>query len=330
LLAAMTNLHGKKVRVAGAGVLGLSIAAELAAAGASVLVFDPSPQTSASAVAAGMLAPAFETVLDPASSGHLPLLRAARDMWPTFARRMDIPLDRSGALYVGERRVQIATEFEALGVEHDVRPEGVFTPEDLRVDPEVALERLRMAARAAGVGFSGERIEAASQESHTIAATGWVPVSWAPESAVISGIKGQIIKTGAAPHEGPVLRREAGYVAPAAGGALVGATMQAGVTDLTPDAAAYELLAKVLPAEMGANALKGQVRVGVRGATPDGLPLVGASIVPKVWLAMGARRNGWLLAPLVAAMMRAYLAGEDAGPWAAMLDARRFTQQSED
>lgn len=326
----MTNLRGKKVRVAGAGVLGLSIATELGLAGATVMVFDPAPETSASAVAAGMLAPAFEAVLDPASGEHLPLLRAARDMWPTFARRMGIPLDRSGALYVGERRAAIALDFKQLRIDHEVRPEGVFTPEDLRIEPEEALERLRAAATAAGIGFSRDRIEAASERSHTIAATGWSPVDWAPESDAVSGIKGQIIKTGAAPHEGPVLRQDAGYVAPAAGGALVGATMQPGVTDLAPDAAAYELLAKVMPTEMGAKAFKGQVRVGIRGTTPDGLPLVGPSAVPKIWLAMGARRNGWLLAPLVAAMMRAYLAGEDAGPWAAMLDARRFTQQSED
>jgi glycine oxidase len=324
LLTAMTNLRGKKVRVAGAGVLGLSIAAELGRAGATVMVFDPAPETSASAVAAGMLAPAFETVLDPASGEHLPLLRAARDMWPSFAQRMGIPLDRSGALYTGERRAEIAFEFKHLRIEHEVRPEGVFTPEDLRVDPEQALARLRVAATDAGVAFSDEPILAASAKSHTIAATGWSPVSWAPESAVISGIKGQIIKTGAAPHEGPVLRQEAGYVAPAAGGALVGATMQPGVTDMAPDVAVYDLLAKVMPVEIGSRAFKGQVRVGVRGTTPDGLPLVGPSAVPKVWLAMGARRNGWLLAPLVAAMMRAYLAGEDTGPWTAMLDARRF------
>ncbi|HYE45155.1 MAG TPA: FAD-dependent oxidoreductase, partial [Caulobacter sp.] len=73
----------------------------------------------------------------------------------------------------------------------------------------------------------------------------------------------------------------------------------------------------------------GSPRTGIRGATPDGLPLVGPSVRPGVWLAMGARRNGWLLAPLVAAMTRAYLAGEDPGPWAPHLDARRFTAPEE-
>ncbi|WGM39443.1 tRNA 5-methylaminomethyl-2-thiouridine biosynthesis bifunctional protein MnmC [Caulobacter sp. NIBR1757] len=317
------------MRVAGAGVLGLSIAAELGRAGATVAVFDPSPGTSASSVAAGMLAPAFEAGLDAFSAPHLPLYRAARDMWPSFAARMGIVLDRSGALYVDDRQQVVADAFKLRGIAHEVRPEGVFTPEDLRIDPEQALARLRGVAIDHGVAFMDEPITAASPRSHTIAATGWSPVGWAPESAVVTGIKGQIIKTGAAPHEGPVLRRDAGYIAPAPGGALVGATMQPGVTDLAPDAAIYDLLARLLPAEMGAQAFKGQVRVGVRGATPDGLPLVGPSAAPRVWLAMGARRNGWLLAPLVAAMMRAYLAGDDTGPWTAMLDARRFTAKAE-
>ena len=39
---------------------------------------------------------------------------------------------------------------------------------------------------------------------------------------------------------------------------------------------------------------------GVRAATPDGLPMVGASTTPNVILAVGARRNGWLLAPMIA------------------------------
>jgi len=36
-------------------------------------------------VAAGMLAPAFESALDPSSFGHFALLRTARDLWPDFA-----------------------------------------------------------------------------------------------------------------------------------------------------------------------------------------------------------------------------------------------------
>ena len=66
------------------------------------------------------------------------------------------------------------------------------------------------------------------------------------------------------------------------------------------------------------------VQAGVRAATPDGLPLVGASARDGVWLATGARRNGWLLAPLVARMLAAYLSERDPGPFAGLLAPRRF------
>jgi glycine oxidase len=63
---------------------------------------------------------------------------------------------------------------------------------------------------------------------------------------------------------------------------------------------------------------------GVRAATPDGLPMVGASSASGVLVAAGARRNGWLLAPLVAQLIAACVTGRDPGPYAAKLDPRRF------
>ena len=63
---------------------------------------------------------------------------------------------------------------------------------------------------------------------------------------------------------------------------------------------------------------------GIRGATADGLPMVGPSQAPRVMLAVGARRNGWLLAPLIAGIVTACVTGRDAGPYAVRLDPRRF------
>jgi glycine oxidase len=66
------------------------------------------------------------------------------------------------------------------------------------------------------------------------------------------------------------------------------------------------------------------VSAGVRAATPDGLPMAGPSETPGVILAAGARRNGWLLAPLVAQVATACVTGRDAGPYARRLDPQRF------
>ena len=75
-----------RVAVAGAGALGSAIALRLARQGRAVTVFDPAPPgANASGVAAGMLAPVSEALFDPASQGHLDLMRRARDLWPAFA-----------------------------------------------------------------------------------------------------------------------------------------------------------------------------------------------------------------------------------------------------
>jgi glycine oxidase len=65
-------------------------------------------------------------------------------------------------------------------------------------------------------------------------------------------------------------------------------------------------------------------RAAVRAASPDGLPMVGPSAARGVFLAVGARRNGWLLAPLVARLTAAWVTGGELGPYAARLGARRF------
>ena len=88
------------VVVAGSGVTGLAVALALARRGAKVRVCDPAPLgDNASGVAAGMLAPAFEAVLDPLSAGHFELLKAARDLWPGFA---PVEIARDGAVFVSD------------------------------------------------------------------------------------------------------------------------------------------------------------------------------------------------------------------------------------
>jgi glycine oxidase len=69
----------------------------------------------------------------------------------------------------------------------------------------------------------------------------------------------------------------------------------------------------------------GELAAGVRGATPDGLPLAGFSAEPGVLVAAGARRNGWLFAPLLAAIVVALATGREPGRWAGRLDPGRFT-----
>jgi glycine oxidase len=101
--------------------------------------------------------------------------------------------------------------------------------------------------------------------------------------------------------------------------------MEAGRSDTVVDPALLEPLAvkagRLFPALAGKSY---EGAAGVRMATPDGLPIAGPSREPKVLLASGARRNGWLVAPLVARTIVAHITGRDPGPHAARLDPARF------
>ena len=328
------------VTIAGAGVLGLATALGLADAGCAVTVCDPG-LGNASSVAAGMIAPAFEAVLDAPARPHFNLLVAARDLWPALAQRAGVTLDRSGALAAGADAwlEQVEAGFHALSIApteigantaRALAPgldmpgrRALMTREDWRLDAPSALRALTAAAVAAGVVFKRETLRARGGADVMVLATGAAAHDLAPESAWLSPIKGHIVRV-AGPSFGTVVRGEDVYAAPGAG-MVFGATMEPGRRDtVVEDARGQPLLAAGLQLFPGLVGLPVTTSVGIRAATPDGLPMVGASAAPGVLLAVGARRNGWLLAPLVAQVVAACVTGRDPGPYAAWLDPARF------
>lgn len=332
----MTVRSGARIAVAGAGALGSSVALRLARSGYAVTVFDPAPLgANASGVAAGMLAPVSEALFDPASRDHLDIMRRARDLWPAFAAGLGIELVQAGVRLEGSEtwRAQIGEGMQALGLTPDQS-----IPEDWRIEAPRVLAILRKAAEAAGVRFEAVAVEAFHPGALRLTddrilafdvlvlatGPGVRGGELAPETRALAPIKGQILRVPAAGDDQAVVRGEGVYLAP--GETLaIGATMEAGRDDLAPDASATQGLraaAWALRPELDLD--RAEVEVGVRVTTPDGLPLVGWSTAPGVLLAAGARRNGWLLAPLVADMVAAYLNDDNPGPDAAAMAARRF------
>lgn len=356
---------GGHILVAGAGAFGSAIALALARAGRRVTLADPADLgDNASGVAAGMLAPAFEALLDDVAAGHFPLLRAARDLWPGFVgpdAEAAIGLRRGGGLWLalpddpagpiethraGLRALGAVAEpwtaaevaARAPGLAPDIGP-GLFTPEDWRLTPIPALRTLRGAARQAGaalvrarvVAFEPGRARLSSGDTvetdALVVATGAEPADLAPELAVLEPIKGHIVRfaDAALAAAGPSLRCRLGYAAGGADGLRVGATMEPGRADrLIEPAMVAKLRALALALSPALTSAPFIPAAAVRAASPDGLPLVGPSARPGVMLAVGARRNGWLLAPLVARLIAAYLADGDLGPHASALNPRRF------
>ncbi len=335
-------MNAPRVTVAGAGVLGLATALALADAGCAVSVADPGGP-NASSIAAGMIAPVFEAALDEDARPHIDLLMAARDLWPGLAQRAGVALDRSGALAVGEETwlEKVAGAFGGLGMRpteiggdtarslcpglSETFDKALLTREDWRVDAPSAIGALAAAAAAAGVRFERRIVRERGEADVLVIATGFAAelAELAPELAGLSPIKGHIVRV-AAEVAGATVRGEGIYAAPGSGMAF-GATMEPGRSDVAveQDKAAPLLAAglRLFPALRGAPI---QMAAGVRAATPDGLPMVGPGRTPGVMLAVGPRRNGWLLAPLAAQIIAACVTGRDAGSFAARLDPARF------
>ena len=344
-----------RVLVAGAGAVGSTTALALARAGARVTLADPAALgDNASGIAAGMLAPAFEAVFDENARSHLHLMRHARGLWPDMAASIGLPLDRAGAMAVGPPGELDAWRRTAVGLGVDCQAlscdqararapwlsaglGGLWTSEDWRLEPKSALEALAAAARAGGVEViaaavtdfelrrawlvGGRRLDVDALVIVTGASRSLSAI--APELQALIPIKGHILRARGRCLSGPVARLQGAYICPSPSGAVIGSTMEIGKADTAVDPDAVDHLARL--AAHAAPSLAGArvtARAGVRAATQDGLPLVGRSGTPGVWLAVGARRNGWLLAPLIAEAIVAGLMGSDQG---VDLVARYFT-----
>ncbi len=351
----MSGRVGVRVVIAGAGALGSCLALALTRAGARVTLVDPAPLANASAVAAGMIAPVFESVLDSEAGPDFETLSRAAALWSDLAESIGLTLDRQGAMAVGDVVAldRWAEQVRALGAsckrllrrDAEARAEGLIAPDgglftslDVRLDPRAALAALIGASgltvrRGGLVRFANDRVTlddgASLAADAVVLATGMAPalIDLAPELTALTPIKGQILTVSDGPRSGPVVRLARGYICPTAIGAVVGASMEPGRSDLCVDEGVVQGLldqARLAFPNVGQGLVR--TEVGVRAATADGLPLVGRSSTAGVWIAGGARRNGWLLAPLIAeALAAAIVRDADRPPGLDGFDPRRFS-----
>jgi glycine oxidase len=193
----VTNGSKADVVIIGGGVIGLSIARELARRKLDVLLLERGRfGAEASAAAAGMLAPQAEADRD---DDFLQLACASRDLYPEFAQTLyeetgiDIELDRTGTLHLAfteeevrelEERyrwqksagleVEILSAAEALSLEPKLSPEiqaALRFPRDWQVENRRLISALVSAAQKLGarlcagveataIKIEGERVEA--------------------------------------------------------------------------------------------------------------------------------------------------------------------------
>ncbi len=225
-------------------------------------------------------------------------------------------------------------------------------PDDHAIDPRTMLtalaaavtraggelqQRTRVTAvdlsggRATGVALAdGSRLHA---QAVVIAAGAWSDeLEGIPANARIPvrPIKGQILRL----HDpaGPgllhrVVRMGPSYIVPRGDGRyVIGATSEERGFDTTVTAgAAFDLLRDAGELVPGTSELViDELTAGLRPATADNLPVIGASSVPGLHWAVGHRRGGILLAPATAELVVGELLGDDRDPLASAFAPGRF------
>jgi glycine oxidase len=331
--------------IAGAGIIGLSLALELHHRGLRVTVLDQSaPLAEASTAAAGMLA-----AQDPDNPPQLrPLASLSLSLYPDFLDRLynfsniRVPFQTHTTLQALPRNHPSPNELTAEDLSHllpALLPTGhrFILLDEHSLDPRQLAAALLASIHATTIDLrphttilstrsinnSVEIITTAGtiHSSHFVDCSG----AWASTTSTLPHLqvlprKGQMLSI-AFPPSLPlhfVVRTPDIYIVPrttgpSAGRAIIGATVE----DVGFDKSIHptdiqhlrSLAAALLPTVADAHQL--EAWSGLRPATPDGLPLLGALPEhPNHFIATGHYRNGILLAPATALVMAQLLTGE--------------------
>lgn len=233
---------------------------------------------------------------------------------------------------------------------------GLLVETDHQVDPRRLLAALLAACRGVGVEFVAEPVRGVAREGDTatgvvlgdgstrsagqvvLAAGAWTGLlEGLPPGAfdALRPVKGQLLRLHVPPALRPLLRHcvrgivhgASIYLVPRADGELVvGATVEDKGFDTTVTAGAvHELLRDaygLVPALSELTLV--EPNAGLRPATLDHGPLLGRAHLERLVVATGHHRNGILLTPVTAEVIRDVLLGNDLPPVAAPFAADRF------
>ena len=331
-------MHTCDVVIAGAGIIGLSVAIELRRAGATVAVLDRGePGREASSAAAGML-----VVDDPETVPKLkPLTRLSASIYPAFVEELElrsgikVELENRGTLYIGRSDEDLSshplstTELQSLEPGLADLPRVCFLQEQT-VNPLLLLQAALVAAKRMGVVVHHEALV----ERVSVAATCDLEVrtsagpyaaatfvncagAWAADIKGVAvpshPVKGQMLTVIPADSNlRHVVRSREVYLLPRrTGRILIGASVQQAGFDKTvePDVIQqlHQAASNLVPSLGEAKMI--EAWAGLRPGSPDGLPIIGPGSLPGTYVATGHFRNGILLAPITAAVISELIQG---------------------
>lgn len=351
------------IAIAGAGIIGLATALELASAGRRVVVFDRGlAMRECSWAAAGMLATG-----DPETPAALRELSAlSLHLYPEFLANIErlsgrkIPI-RSAQALQATHTLPPAIEVLDPGRIHALVP-GLqpnilkfFLLEEQSLDPRDLVVALPEAVKAAGVTLLEEnKVTALRSQSNSVlieathglwSASHFVNAcgAWASDltASPIFPRKGQILLVKSPEPLNAVIRTPDLYIVPrGAGRLIIGATVENAGYDKQVDLATisrlYEAAVDLWPSLRNAQIL--DAWTGLRPAAPDFLPIIGPSPAIDVetgasdsgdqrsWLALAHFRNGIMLAPGTARLLRQMILGQTLSIDVGIFGAGRFAE----
>ena len=350
-------MHTCDVVIAGAGIIGLSVAIELRRAGASVAVLDRGePGREASGAAAGML-----VADDPETNPSLkPLARMSAAMYPAFVEELElrsginVGLENRGTLYVSKLDDGLSGAELSPSEVRRLEPGLAELPqvcllEERSVDPRLLVEAALLAARRMGVSVHHQaRVECVrlaktldlevqtAAGSYSTATFVNCAGAWASEIQGVRvparPVKGQMLTVVARGHElRHIVRSSEVYLLPRTSGRiLIGATVEEAGFDKTVQPEAIQKLhqaASRLVPWVGETKMV-EAWAGLRPGSPDGLPMIGPGSFPGTYVATGHFRNGILLAPVTAALISSVIQGRGSPIDLAPLSPLRFARDS--
>ncbi|NJN85113.1 MAG: glycine oxidase ThiO [Leptolyngbyaceae cyanobacterium SL_7_1] len=331
---------GTDICIIGGGVIGLAIALELRLRGLSVTLLSREFQQAATHAAAGMLAPAAEAI---ESSPFLELCLRSRRLYPDWVSKiedlsgLETEYWACGILAPVYQEPPVAlpnAQWFDRAMIHHVQPGlgeevvgGWWFADDGQVNNRALAIALQAAAQAVGVeiraGVAVEAIE--QQQGHVIGLQTSVGMVYGDRYILATGAwSGDLLpipvqptkRTNACPVSANrisqprplqrVLYGEEIYIVPRRNGQiLLGATVEAvGFTAGNTAGGIQSLLRSALRLYPALESFPiADCWWGFRPATPDELPILGASPCDNLTLAIGHHRNGILLAPITAKLI---------------------------
>lgn len=347
------------VAIIGGGLIGGSIAFELARQKLRVVIFDAKqPGGEASWAAAGMLSPAPDS---PDAIPLVPLGRASLDLYPDFIAAIEessgrnVGFRREGALevlFAGEAGRELSTLIalhhglglpaeplrleEAYEMEPDISRDAraaALIANEACVDNRALTSAVLAAGAACGVAIRGDaEVTSLLRENgrcsgviarrknisagHVVLAAGCYSAGIAGLSACAPThpVRGQMVALlSPSTHIRRVLRSERGYIVPRDDAhpqkLVTGSTIESvGFEKKTTASGIQQILSAAIElAPELADAEIVETWSGLRPGTPDHLPILGPAELEGLLIATGHYRNGILLAPVTAKLIREWI-----------------------